>query len=61
MKKLNMNDKDRRQVYCSFCGKTQDEIYRLISGPGVYICDECVNLCNIILADEKSGIEARST
>jgi len=60
MKKLNTsNDKEKRQVFCSFCGKTQDEIYRLISGPGVYICDECVNLCNIILADEKFEDEAR--
>jgi len=61
MKKLNMNDKEKRRVYCSFCGKTQDEIYRLISGPGVYICDECVNLCNIILADEKFEEEIHST
>ncbi|MDR3265903.1 MAG: ATP-dependent Clp protease ATP-binding subunit ClpX [Synergistaceae bacterium] len=42
---------------CSFCGKAQGEIFRLISGPGVCICDECVNLCNIILADEKAGME----
>jgi ATP-dependent Clp protease ATP-binding subunit ClpX len=61
MKKFNMSEKDRRQIYCSFCGKTQDEIYRLISGPGVYICDECVNLCNIILADEKMGEVTRSS
>ena len=61
MKKLNMSDKERRQVYCSFCGKKQDEIYRLISGPGVYICDECVNLCNIILADEKFSEDTRPT
>jgi len=57
-----MGDKERRQgqIYCSFCGKAQDEIYRLISGPGVYICDECVNLCNIILADEKAGGDTRT-
>ncbi|MDR3230118.1 MAG: ATP-dependent Clp protease ATP-binding subunit ClpX [Synergistaceae bacterium] len=42
---------------CSFCGKAQGEIFRLISGPGVCICDECVNLCNIILADEKAGMD----
>ena len=55
MKRLNNNDGGHREIRCSFCGKAQDEIYRLISGPGVCICDECVNLCNIILADEKSG------
>jgi ATP-dependent Clp protease ATP-binding subunit ClpX len=57
MKRLNKNDNGHREVRCSFCGKGQDEIYRLISGPGVYICDECVNLCNIILTDEKAGAE----
>ncbi len=57
MKKINKNDSGHREVRCSFCGKAQDEIFRLISGPGVCICDECVNLCNIILTDEKAGAE----
>jgi hypothetical protein len=40
---------------CSFCGKTQDEVRNLIAGPDVYICDECVELCNdIILAEAPS-------
>jgi ATP-dependent Clp protease ATP-binding subunit ClpX len=39
--------------HCSFCGKTQDEVTRLIAGPGVFICDECVQLCNTILADDE--------
>jgi ATP-dependent Clp protease ATP-binding subunit ClpX len=60
MNKLNRSDNGHHGVRCSFCGKGQDEIYRLISGPGVYICDECVNLCNIILADEKSAGEAKN-
>jgi ATP-dependent Clp protease ATP-binding subunit ClpX len=60
MKKLNKSDNGQREVRCSFCGKAQNEIYRLISGPGVYICDECVNLCNIILSDEKSGTKAET-
>jgi hypothetical protein len=38
-------------VSCSFCGKSKDEVSRLIAGPGVYICDECVGLCDEILAD----------
>lgn len=37
---------------CSFCGKGQVEVKRLVAGPGVYICDECINLCNEIMADE---------
>ena len=37
---------------CSFCGKTKDEARRLIAGPGVFICNECVSLCNEILQDE---------
>ncbi|MEN9207700.1 MAG: ATP-dependent protease ATP-binding subunit ClpX [Gloeomargarita sp. GMQP_bins_120] len=44
---------------CSFCGKSQDQVRKLIAGPGVYICDECVELCNEILEEELS--EARST
>ena len=60
MKKLNKSDNGQREVRCSFCGKSQNEIYRLISGPGVYICDECVNLCNIILSDEKSGTKTET-
>jgi ATP-dependent Clp protease ATP-binding subunit ClpX len=37
-------------LHCSFCGKHQDEIEKLIAGPGVYICNECVGLCDQILA-----------
>ena len=40
------------KLYCSFCGKGQDEVRKLIAGPSVYICDECVELCNDILEDE---------
>ena len=39
-------------VSCSFCGKNQDEVRKLIAGPDVYICDECVDLCNDIIAAE---------
>ncbi len=40
------------QLVCSFCAKTQDEVKKLVAGPGVYICDECVELCNDILVEE---------
>jgi ATP-dependent Clp protease ATP-binding subunit ClpX len=38
---------------CSFCGKSQNEVKKLIAGPGVYVCDECIELCNDIIAEEK--------
>lgn len=49
-----------KMLYCSFCGKSQDEVRKLIAGPSVYICDECVDLCNDILREEFGG-EAEST
>lgn len=45
---------------CSFCGKSQEQVRKLIAGPGVYICDECVELCNEILDDELIEPSARS-
>jgi ATP-dependent Clp protease ATP-binding subunit ClpX len=39
---------------CSFCGKSQKQVKRLIAGPGVYICDECIDLCNEIIEEELS-------
>jgi ATP-dependent Clp protease ATP-binding subunit ClpX len=44
--------KGSNNLTCSFCGKTQDEVRKLVAGPGVYICDECVDLCNDILTEE---------
>jgi ATP-dependent Clp protease ATP-binding subunit ClpX len=38
---------------CSFCGKPKNEVSKLIAGPGVYICNECVGLCNEIIAEEQ--------
>ncbi len=40
---------DKKQVKCSFCGKSQDQVRRIIAGPGVFICDECVELCSEII------------
>ena len=44
--------KDEGRLKCSFCGKTQDQVRKLIAGPGVYICEQCVDLCNEIIEDE---------
>lgn len=48
----NYNDSGENQIKCTFCGKTQDEVRRLVAGPGVYICDECVELCREIIDEE---------
>lgn len=50
-KQGNNNDNDRL-LYCSFCGKSQHEVRKLIAGPSVFICDECVELCNDIILEE---------
>ncbi|MDP8222648.1 MAG: ATP-dependent Clp protease ATP-binding subunit ClpX [Candidatus Lernaella stagnicola] len=47
-------------LFCSFCGKSQKDVRKLIAGPNVYICDECIDLCNDII-DEESQIEEEST
>jgi ATP-dependent Clp protease ATP-binding subunit ClpX len=50
-----VNRKDSNKygnLFCSFCGKNQDEVRKLIAGPSVYICDECIELCNDIIAEE---------
>lgn len=44
---------------CSFCGKTQNQVVKLIAGPGVYICDECTDLCSQIVAEEVGERPAR--
>ncbi|KAB3534783.1 ATP-dependent Clp protease ATP-binding subunit ClpX [Alkaliphilus pronyensis] len=43
---------DKKQLKCSFCGKSQDQVRRLIAGPNVYICDECIELCQEIIQEE---------
>jgi ATP-dependent Clp protease ATP-binding subunit ClpX len=50
----NGDDNKGREICCSFCGKPQSEARRLIAGPGVFICDECIELCMSILNDEKN-------
>jgi ATP-dependent Clp protease ATP-binding subunit ClpX len=58
-----MSDKKgaaEKLLYCSFCGKSQHEVKKLIAGPSVFICDECIDLCNDIIRDE-SGAESTTT
>ncbi|HHU70098.1 MAG TPA: ATP-dependent Clp protease ATP-binding subunit ClpX, partial [Thermoanaerobacterales bacterium] len=48
---FKFND-EKSQLKCSFCGKTQEQVRKLVAGPGVYICDECIELCNEIIEEE---------
>ena len=43
---------ENKHFRCSFCGKTEQEVDKLLSGPGVYICNECIDMCNSILDGE---------
>jgi ATP-dependent Clp protease ATP-binding subunit ClpX len=47
-----------KTLYCTFCGKSQHEVKKLIAGPSVFICDECIDLCNEIIRDELPSLEA---
>ncbi len=55
---MNRRDDRSNNLTCSFCGKSQDEVKKLIAGPTVYICDECIELCNDIIAEETKLEEA---
>lgn len=57
----NAGQKDNQTLCCSFCGKSQKEVKKLIAGPTVYICDECIGLCNDIIAEEIDREEAKDT
>ena len=46
---MSENQETDKKLFCSFCGKNQSEVKKLIAGPSVYICDECVSLCNDII------------
>lgn len=48
---MSKNDEQNEEIRCSFCGKSRDEVNKLIAGQGVYICDECVKICDEILAE----------
>jgi len=57
MSKDKKGKDEDKLLYCSFCGKSQNEVRKLIAGPSVYVCDECVELCNDIIRDELSEDE----
>src|SRR3989338_1035329 len=52
---------DPTNLSCSFCGKSQKEVRKLIAGPTVYICDECIDLCNDIIAEEDARSRRTTT
>ena len=60
MTKESGGDKSKL-LYCSFCGKSQHEVRKLIAGPSVFICDECVDLCNDIIREEVQEAQAESS
>jgi ATP-dependent Clp protease ATP-binding subunit ClpX len=58
MSKAGNGDGDK-VLYCSFCGKSQNEVKKLIAGPSVFVCDECVDLCNDIIREETQEVQAQ--
>lgn len=51
---VRMDKRERRgHTRCSFCGKGQDQVRKLVAGPGVYICDSCIQLCNEVLEEDR--------
>jgi len=59
MSKVPSSD-SKGTLYCSFCGKSQHEVRKLIAGPTVFICDECVELCKDIIQEEKKSAAGKS-
>lgn len=55
----NKATKEGKPLYCSFCGKSQYEVENLIAGPSVYICDECIALCNQIVDENRAKAQAK--
>ena len=60
MTKQNGSGDSKNTLYCSFCGKSQHEVKKLIAGPTVFICDECVELCMDIIREENKTSMVRS-
>ncbi|MGH7777309.1 MAG: ATP-dependent Clp protease ATP-binding subunit ClpX, partial [Candidatus Dormibacterales bacterium] len=58
-----MNDREDRKRYtrCSFCGKGQDQVRKLVAGPGVYICDQCIDLCQEVLEEDNRSAGSKKT
>ena len=58
---MSENQETDKKLYCSFCGKNQSEVKKLIAGPSVYICDECVSLCNDIIKEDLAEANQESS
>ena len=52
---------DEKTLRCSFCGRRQDQVKRLVAGPGVYICDECIDLCYDIIYDGDDDVRENAS
>ncbi len=59
--RYSKGDDNGKLLYCSFCGKSQHEVRKLIAGPSVFVCDECVDLCNDIIREEIQEKDAEAT
>ncbi|GAB5500020.1 MAG: ATP-dependent Clp protease ATP-binding subunit ClpX [Pseudohongiellaceae bacterium] len=59
--RYNKGDDNGKLLYCSFCGKSQHEVRKLIAGPSVFVCDECVDLCNDIIREEIQEKESETS
>ncbi len=58
---MTTNTSDEKLLYCSFCGKSQHEVKKLIAGPSVFICDECVDLCKDIIREEAQTVDGEKS
>ena len=58
--KITSANSSDKKISCSFCGKSQEEVKKLIAGPNVYICNECVVLCKDILVEDDKSIQRKN-
>src|ERR1700680_1755966 len=58
---MNEREDRRRYTRCSFCGKGQDQVRKLVAGPGVYICDQCIDLCQEVLEEDSRTASQKKT
>src|SRR2546430_11046999 len=56
---MNEREDRRRYTRCSFCGKGQDQVRKLVAGPGVYICDQCIDLCQEVLEEDNRSTSTK--
>ena len=61
MSKISDSGDSKNTLFCSFCGKSQHEVRKLIAGPTVFICDECVELCMDIIREENKVVTSPKT